>query len=40
MLLSVLVKPAQKYPVIAWNGSSIVIKLKSPPKDGAVNKEL
>jgi hypothetical protein len=34
------VKPAQKNPAIIWNGSSIVIKLKSPPKDGAANKEL
>lgn len=40
MLLRVLVKPAQKNPTLFWNGNSIVIKLKSPPKDGAANKEL
>ncbi len=40
MLLSVLVKPAQKTSTIFWDGNLIVIKLKSPPKDGKANKEL
>ncbi len=40
MLLSVLVKPAQKNPTLSWNGNSLVIKLKSPPKNGEANKEL